>query len=177
MVLRTGGWYRGKTNHRKQQMFPIYQGCGLLLHFSKFMVTVKYPPPTATEKYNYFVFVTLVTRQLTVFSHNWKCSKCFTLIHFSRQPVGQLSHLYFLRGTIRGHSFLQNHSSFPRYQLSWEQRQNPQCTWTPCRFEAQEQSFSGAGVFLRMNTGSDFKRLALVSTPPCTEPRDPRWVI
>lgn len=53
------------------------------------MVTIKYSSPTAIKEHNYFVFVTLVTRQLTVFSNNEKRYKWLTLIHFGRRQVGQ----------------------------------------------------------------------------------------
>lgn len=76
-----------------------------------------------------------------------------------RQAAGwAVSHLYFMRGTIRD----QQSHKFCGLMLHWEQRQGPQGRWT----QGRGQRFSGGGVLLRMNTGLAFERLALVSTQP-----------
>lgn len=85
----------------------------------------------AAEKHHCFVFVTLVTRQLTVFSHNKHVANASLWFISAGSQLSswvictswevQLGTMVFSRTT--------HHS--PGIRLSWEQRQNPQGTWTP----------------------------------------------
>lgn len=69
------------------------------------MVTIKYSSPKAIKEHNYFVFVTLVTRQLTVFSNKKKTLQMAHSDSFQQAAGWAVSHLYFMRGTIRDHGF------------------------------------------------------------------------
>lgn len=129
--------YCDQINSPKERKVSYLSGTrGLWLHFSDFTVTIKYPSPTAIQKHNYFIFVTLVTRQLTVFSHDenapnaslwfmWAGSRSGSWVICTSWEV-QLGTSVFSRTTNRS----------PSTRWSWEQMQNAQCRWTPHRLGA-----------------------------------------